>query len=199
MKCLARFLTHLACLTLLSLPLAAAARLAPCEVLFRLGTNAYHGGDFAFAVFGFEQSSALRPASGTLQNLGLAQWQRGQSGKAILAWEQALWLDPRNQPAKANLRFSRKLGQIEAPDLGWYEVVSTWLPGNWWAWLACFSLWLAVAAAMLPGILPVSKATWHQAVAALGLTVFLLSLPAHLGVLTRSRIGFILEKNAALR
>jgi len=192
-------ITLLTYLTLLAFPLATAARTATNEVLFSLGTNACHAGDYGFAVYGFEQSAALLPASGTLQNLGLAEWQRGQPGEAILAWERALWLDPFNQSARTNLRFARKVAQIEAPDLTWYEVVSTWLPGNWWAWIGGTSLWVAVAAAMLPGIMRFPKAAWHQAVAALGLTVFLLSLPAHLGVLTRSRIGFVLPKATPLR
>ena len=52
---------------------------------------------------------------------------------------------------------------------------------------------------MLPGILRRRKATWHQAIAALGLMVFLLSIPAQIGVQTRSRIGFVLQKDTPLR
>jgi hypothetical protein len=52
---------------------------------------------------------------------------------------------------------------------------------------------------MLPGILRLRKAAWHQAVAALGFMVFLLSVPAYLGVHTRSHIGFVLQKDVPLR
>ena len=141
----------------------------------------------------------LQPASGALQNLGNAEWRCGSTGAAILAWEQARWLDPFNQSARQNLRFARKTAQLEAPDLAWYEVVSTWLPASWWAWIAGISLWLAVGMGMLPGILRLRKATWHQAVAALGLMVFLLSIPAHIGVQTRSRVGFVLQNDTPLR
>ena len=120
-------------------------------------------------------------------------------GAAILAWERALWVDPFDQSARQNLRFARKTAQLEAPDLAWYEVVSTWLPASWWACIAGLSLWLAVGMVMLPGILRRRKATWHQAAAALGLMVFLLSIPAHIGVETRSRIGFVLQKDTPLR
>ena len=147
----------------------------------------------------FRQSVTLQPASGALQNLGNAEWQRHRTGAAILAWEQALWLDPFNQSARQNLRFARKTAQLEAPDLAWYEVISTWLPVSWWAWIAGVSLWLAVGMVLLPGILRRRKATWHQAIAALGLMVFLLSVPAHIGVETRSRIGFVLQKDTPLR
>ena len=98
-----------------------------------------------------------------------------------------------------DLRFARKTAQLEAPELAWYEVISTWLPGNWWAWIAGASLWLAVGMVMLPGILRWRKATWHQAVAAFCLMVFLLSIPAYIGLHTRSRLGFVLQPDTVLR
>jgi hypothetical protein len=171
----------------------------PAEGLFRTGVAAYRTGDYPLAAEAFRESSALQPSSGALQDLGNAEWQQHHTGAAILAWDRALWLDPFNQSARQNLRFARKNVQLEAPDLSWYEVISTWLPVSWWAWIAGLSLWLAVGMGMLPGILRQRKATWHQAVAAVGLMVFLLSVPAHFGVETRSRIGFVLQKDTPLR
>ena len=169
------------------------------SALFESGVSAYRAGDFSQAVESFRKSAALRPASGTLENLGTAEWRSDQPGPAILAWEQSLWLDPFNRVSHNNLRFARKVLQVEAPELTWYEVVSTWLPVNWWAWIAGISFWLAIAAAVLPGIFRLPKAGWQQGVAALGLTIFLLSVPAHAGVHTRSRTGFILQKDTPLR
>jgi tetratricopeptide (TPR) repeat protein len=186
-------------LALLFITFISSVSAASPDLLFREGIEAYHVGNFTRAGEAFREAVAVRPASGTLQNLGLAEWQRGRPGPAILAWEQALWLDPFNQAARANLRFARKAAQLETPELTWYEVVSTWLPVTWWAWIAGLSFWLAVAMGMLPGILRVRKAVWHQAVAALGLAIFLLSVPAHLGVQTRSHIGFVLQKDTPLR
>ncbi len=179
-----------------SLPILSAA--TP-DALFRDGANAYRAAEYAHAAESFRQSAALGPASGALQNLGNAEWQCRRTGAAILAWEQALWLDPFNQKARQNLRFARKSAQLEEPDLAWYEVVSTWLPVDWWAWIAGASFWLAVGMTTLPGILRRRKATWHQAVAALGLMIFLLSVPAQVGVQTRSRIGFVQQDNTPLR
>ena len=172
---------------------------APFEELFREGVAAYRAADYAGAAKAFRQSTTVQPASGTLQNLGNAEWKLGHTGAAVLAWEQALWLDPFNMPARMDLRFARRAAQLESPELAWYEVVSTWLPANWWTWIAGASLWLAVGMVMLPGILRLRKAAWHQAVAALGLMVFLLSVPAYLGVHTRSRVGFVLQKDTLLR
>ena len=156
------------------------------EDFFQEGLTACRVGDYARAAHAFRESVTLQPASGALLDLGNAEWRCGRAGPAILAWEQARWLDPFSASPRQNLSFARKTAQIEAPDLSWYEVVSTWLPASWWAWIAGTSLWLAVGMGMLPGVLRLRKATWHQAVAALGLMVFLLSLPAHFGVETRS-------------
>ena len=175
------------------------ARAASPSDLFRDGASAFHANDFPTAIKAFRQSASLQPASGTLQDLGLAEWHRGHAGAAILSWEQCLWLQPFNTAARGNLRYARKVAQLEAPDLTWYEVVSTWLPANSWAWIAGISFWLAVAMVLLPGIFRQPKAAWHQALAALGLTVFLLSIPAHIGVHTRARIGFVQQKDTPLR
>jgi len=169
------------------------------DASFRDGTIAYHAGDYSKAAEAFRQSATQSPASGTLQNLGLAEWQRGRIGDAIVAWEQALWLAPFNQSARTDLRFARKAAQIEAPELSWNEVVSTWLPVNWWAWIAGGSLWISVGTGILPGVLRRPKAAWHQALGACGVMLFLLSVPAHLGVHTRSLIGFVVEKQVPLR
>lgn len=169
------------------------------ETLFAHGSEAYLAGDYSGAARAFRQAAQLHPAAGAFQNLGNAEWQLGHTGQAILAWEQSLWLDPFHRSAYNNLRFARKTAQLESPELTWYEVVSSWLPVNWWVWIAGVSFWLAVAMVMLPGIFRWRKLAWHQAMAAFGLAVFLLSVPAHLGVDTRSRIGFILQKNAPLR
>jgi tetratricopeptide (TPR) repeat protein len=166
--------------------------------LFREGAAAYQAGNYTQAERFFAESATRQPASGTLRNLGNAQWEGGEAGEAILAWERSLWLNPFDAPVRHNLRFARKAAQVEAPELTWYEVVSTWLPVNWWAWITGGSLWTAVGLGLLPGILRQRKAAWHQAGAAFALMVFLLSVPAQFGVQTRSRLGFVLHKDAPL-
>ncbi len=181
------------------LTLASSSLAATSSALFQAGVAAYQSGQYAAAAQAFKESASLTPAAGTLQNLGLSEWERGQPGPAIVAWERSLWLHPFNSAAKGNLRFVRKTTLLDAPDLAWYEVVSTWLPANWWAWIGATSFWVAIAAILLPGVFRIKKSAWHQALAALGLTIFLLCLPAALGVHTRSRLGFIIEKNSPLR
>src|SRR5438445_143757 len=126
---------------------------------------------------------------------------RRHSGRAVFALSAcgtASLLASPSHAAQHNLRFARKTAQHDAPDLAWYEVVSTWLPVNWWAWIAGLSFWAAIGLVTLPGVFRLPKSTWHQAVAALCLTIFLLSVPAHYGSLTRSRLGFVLRKDTPL-
>lgn len=166
---------------------------------FTAGIEAYRAREYAQAAQAFREAALHQPASGTLQNLGNAEWELGRAGDAILAWEKALWVNPFDKNAQNNLRFARAALQLDSPDLRWYEAAATWLPADWWAWIAGASLWLVVGMMTLPGVLRRRKATWQQAVAALGLGVFLVSLPAHFGTLTKIRLGFVLEKNTPLR
>ena len=87
---------------------------------------------------------------------------------------------------------------MDEPQLKWFETASAWLPPNAWVWLAGASLWLAVGALVLPGIFRRRKAGWHQALAAFGFGIFLFSLAANCGVVSRTQIGFVLKKNAPL-
>ena len=166
---------------------------------FGQGLALGRAGQFPEAAAAFEKSAKDRPAVGTLVNAGIAEWQRGRAGAAILAWERAQWIDPFDARSAGNLKFAREVAQVDAPELAWFETVSTWLPANAWVWLAGASLWVAVGGLVLPGSFRRRRAGWHQALAAVGFGVLLLSLTANFGVLSRTEIGFVLKKNALLQ
>lgn len=166
---------------------------------FSRGAEFSRDGKFPEAVEAYALAAKSHPASGTFLNLGLAEWQRGHAGAAILAWEQALWINPFNSPAKANLQFARQTVQVDTPPLKWYEEVSTWLPASAWAWLAAGTFWFAVGLLLLPGIVWRRKRGWQQSLAAITFGLFLVALSANFGVASRSHIGFVLKKNAALQ
>ena len=169
------------------------------EILFRKGAAAYETGQYETAAQAFRDSLAEQTASGTLLNLGLAQWRCGHTGEAMVAWEQSAWLDPFNRDARSNLLYARETIQVNPLELTRCELASTWLPATYWAWFASVSLWLAVAMVTLPGFFRMRKAGWHQTLAALSLGIFLLSIPPNIGVFTRAEIGIVTEKNTALR
>jgi hypothetical protein len=138
-------------LPFLALPLRANAE------AFEDGLVNYRAGNFARAAAQFREAISNQPSSGAFQNLGNAEWQRRRTGPAVLAWEQALWLNSFDRHARNNLKFARESAQLESPDLTWYEVASGWLPMNWWAWLTGISLWFAVGMLVVPGILRCKK------------------------------------------
>jgi hypothetical protein len=174
------------------------AAAGPAGDAFHQGWDAYVTGRFEQAA-GFFREAAKSPTAGTLHNLGDAEWQCDHAGPAILAWEQAQWLNPFSRDTATNLRFARKARLLDAPELTWYEICSTWLPVDWWPWLACASFWVALGMVTLPGILRWRRAGWHQGLAAAGLAVFLLTLPALAGVHTRTKLGVLLPKETPLR
>jgi hypothetical protein len=73
------------------------------------------------------------------------------------------------------------------------------LPSPVWLWAASLGLWGGIALLTLPRLLGTKRADWHQGVAALLLAVFLLAVPALVGLHTRGDIGVILEEDTALR
>lgn len=185
--------------TLLPLFLALSGFAASLEESFQQACQDYGVGNYNQAATLFGNIAAATPSAGTLHNLGNAEWQCGRVGEAILAWERARWLGPYHANPRANLRFARKVAQLDTPELVWYEICSTWLPVNAWAWLAAGSFWLALSMMLLPGILRWRKADWHQGLAAVGFAVFLLTLPALAGVHTRSQLGVIVPHQTPLR
>ncbi len=166
---------------------------------FQQGKEAYQAGEYASAAEHFQTATRQSPASGALLNLGLAEWHRGRAGAAVLAWEQARWIDPFDGRTAQNLAFARRAIGVEPPELTWNERLAAWLPVNAWAWLAGVSLWLAIGLTVLPGVCRRRQTATTQALAAVSLTVFIVCLPAHYGVLTRTRLGVVVKKNLPLR
>jgi hypothetical protein len=191
----------LACIAVFALFLLAPALRAVADETnwFQAGLESYRAGYLADAGTAFRNSLKQTVSAGVLQNLGNVEWHRERVGDAVLAWEQALWVDPFNAAARNNLQFAREAAQLESPELRWFEVASTWLPNSWWAWLTGLSLWTAVAAVVIPGVLRRRRSVWQQVVAAIGLGIFLLCVPAHVGTMTRAKIGFVLNPETRLR
>jgi hypothetical protein len=186
-------------LILVAFALSSRADATVASRFFEQGMASTEAGDSEQAYHMLVGSVTSLPASGTLHNLGNAAWRSGRPGPAVLAWEQALWLDPRNDNARLSLRYARHTGELEEPDLRWFEVCSSWLPQQWWPWLAAASFWCCVSLLVLPPVFRRRRRDWFQALAAAAAAVFLLCLPALAGLSTRAHLGFILPKEAALR
>lgn len=167
---------------------------------FALANKAYNSGDYAEAVYQLRELSAAGEWSrGSLHNLGNAEWKVNRPGYAVLAWERARSLNPFDRNTAANLHFARVNAQLVVPERPWFEQYSEWLPSTAWLVASSLSLWCGVALLTLPRLLGLRRADWHQGVAALLLAVFLLSVPALIGLYTRQKVGVILAEETPLR
>lgn len=167
---------------------------------FARGLAAYEAHDFTGAIQAFKDETQRAPSAEAWHNLGNAEWQGGHPGPAILAWERALWINPRDAEAAASLRFGRQAAPLGELPLRWWETYSTWLPMNAWAWLAAGSFWVAaILAFVMPVILGWRRQAWSQSLAAIGFGLFLLALPGMAGVHTRARLGVVLPPATPLR
>lgn len=122
-----------------------------------------------------------------LANLGNSYYQEGQLGRAILAYQRALLLDPRDSELRETLTFlSRKtVDRLPAPE-GWVRQL-----GDRLAYAAPLSLWLLLAplffALSLTGWVffalsrqpQTRRLTFYGALASLALSAFSLALVLH--------------------
>lgn len=123
---------------------------AAAEPTFESANAAFADGRFDEARNAFAQLAARDGASvAILYNLGNAAFRAGRPGEAVLAYERALLLAPRDQDVRANLRQVRKAAGLPEPADGpWVRLVRT-LTANAWAWLASAGLYVACAALLV--------------------------------------------------
>jgi len=166
--------------------LAFAAATAGPTNAFTAGNTAYAAGRFTEAAEWFHTELQQTPSAEALRNLGNAQWQDGKVGPAILAWERAQWINPRDAEAGASLRFARSLRELTTPTLRWWELFSTYLPSEAWGWLAVLSFWSTLCFAVIfPVTMGWRRTGGQQSFAAIGLGIFLLAVTGLAGVQTR--------------
>jgi tetratricopeptide (TPR) repeat protein len=135
----------LAALVLLCLTaaVAAAPRAAAADrtTRFEHANAAFAAGDYGAARKGF--SEILKddgPSAPLLFNLGNASLRAGDIGEAVLSYERALLLAPRDQDIRANLRQARKAANLPIPEEDTWMRTVRLLTTNGWAWLASGAL-----------------------------------------------------------
>ncbi len=108
---------------------------------FDQALKAYAKGDFQTAATTWQALVDEGHGSPELvYNLGNAYYRLGDAGRAVLGWERALWMDPRQRDARANLELIRPrlADQLEAPMRlplwNWVDGVLAALPTALLAW-----------------------------------------------------------------
>src|SRR5262249_38203954 len=75
-------------------------------------------------------------SSNVLFNLGNAYERNGQHGLAILSYERAQRLNPRDPDIAANLKTARAQAGVTVPAERWWQSMLTYFKPAEWAWMA---------------------------------------------------------------
>ena len=125
---------------------------AHANELFEQANKDYEAGQFRAAAKGYEEMIQNEGARvGVLQNLGSAYYRLGDDGRAILAFERALLLNPSNPDLQANLKLAQDEAAVfpAAADTGWHVKLARFSALQWSQY--------ALSAAVL---LPLLAAAW---------------------------------------
>jgi tetratricopeptide (TPR) repeat protein len=120
----------------------------PADTLFALGNRLYAEGDFRGAAAAYEGAAETGWTSPALEHgLGAAYLEAGEVGRAVLHFERAHRLAPRDADVAHNLRLARARVDFAAPPLPPGEAAARWLSARVGAGalaVVLFLLYLAV-------------------------------------------------------
>jgi tetratricopeptide (TPR) repeat protein len=128
---------------------------------------AFAAGEYSNARNLYEQVIAQEgPSAARLFNLGNTHAKLDQPGPAVLCYERAALLAPRDADIQANLKLTRPAtaSSLTAPP-PWWKSPLYWLSLHEWSWIAAAGLTLA-AIPLLARTLPRFRPRWLQASAA---------------------------------
>ena len=188
----------------------AAAQEGDLEALFQRGNRLYQENDYSGALEAYRGVLDVGLESADLYyNLGNAHFKAGELGRAILYYERALRLNPRDSDIRANLELARSLTTDEIEPLSRFWVLSV---VSWWVDLLprnglAFSLvltYLLAAAGLILVILSRRRALsrlgiWLGVGAGLGILLLGVTLLARERVLGGADWGIIMAEAAAVQ
>jgi len=114
------------------------------EQFFIQGNEAYQQDNYTASIDQYTQALQEQASVALLYNLGNAYFKNNQPGYAVLSYSQALFLDPMDADARANLAFVREAEGLKAPPVSQLREYSQKLNINTWAWLLTASFWIMV-------------------------------------------------------
>ena len=162
--------------------------------------TAYARGDFAGAVELWSgEIRAEGVTAGRLAALGNAEWRLGRKGRAMICWERALLIDPRDPVANAGIKHGLDAGGVDRPKPTAVEEYAMFLAADLWLLLAVAAFWVTVLCVAVPRLRgrPASEANqWTRVVA---LTVLALCFPGLWGSRSLDARAVIRKPEVSLR
>ncbi len=114
------------------------------SVGFTQANSAFAAGDYEAAAAGFRAIVETgRVSAALLYDLANSDSKAGRAGEAVLNYERALLLAPRDPDVQANLRQTRAAANLAEPQRGRWQQTAAVLTVDEWAWFAAAALWAA--------------------------------------------------------
>jgi len=184
-----------ACLLLCWVATLGAADVAPSAA-----ETAYAKGDYATAVEKWsEEARTEGVTAGRLSALGNAEWRLGRKGRAMVCWERALLLDPRDPVALAGIRHALNAGGTERPAFTWTEDYASFLTADAWLILATVSFWVAFLCVIVPRLRRRSATEANHRARLIALTLLALCIPGLWGSRLLSERAVVRKTEISLR
>ena len=143
------FISKTVAMLIIAVAFASATLASPADD-FKAANQLYDAGKFADAIAAYEK---IEPKTAYLYfNLGNAHFRAGETGKAIVNYERARRLSPRDPDILANLKFAQqKLGveEVNAPPKVWQRIVRSAIDSHTpreWSVYELVGIWLATLA-----------------------------------------------------
>lgn len=115
------------------------------------GLKAYADGDNAAALEAWGEVAEARGADAALlAAMGNAEWRLGRKGRAMVCWERALLMDPRDPVARAGIAHASAVGGVDRPADRWHERYAGLMEADAWTALALVAAWAWLLAWALP-------------------------------------------------
>ncbi|HAV13286.1 MAG TPA: hypothetical protein DCX06_07340 [Opitutae bacterium] len=145
---------------------------------FTEATTAYENGDYEEAAKQFEAIALENETAAVRHNLALSYFQLGQPAEATWQIERALKIDPLKTEYHFKLGALRQqIGLFETtPE--WYIIGAQLLRTQTWIFISCASIWLLLAACILPKISGKTPNLGIKATRIITVLALALSLPA---------------------
>jgi hypothetical protein len=112
-------------------------------------------------VFAVDKAAHAEESAPPFFNLGNALAREGKPGPAILAFERAQQLAPRDPAIAVNLQAVRDAAALAAPTAGWWQSAARMLTMNEWAWSGSLALAFVCGALAVGRFIP---SRWRQTV-----------------------------------
>jgi tetratricopeptide (TPR) repeat protein len=174
-------------------PLAAAAAPGAAE-------TAYARGDYAGAVELWSQEIRDEGVSAArLAALGNAEWRLGRKGRAMVCWERALLIDPRDPVAIAGIKHGLDAGGVDRPKPTAVEEYAAFLTADLWLLLAVAAFWTTVLCVAVPRLRGRAASAGNQWTRVVALTVLALCFPGLWGSRSLDARAVVRKPEVSLR